>query len=146
MYGKDRIAIVNLDKREVVYLTSPAKLLTSTNHLTPDKRGQYHDTFTIKSGDSVKGHQTWLGYLALIGPRNEMADLLNVTGADSEVRNSTKFGSWYGDRIITYSINGNSYSTNGTNPFKRATNDFITISEEANMMGATLLKHFQILG
>ena len=146
MFGKNKIAIVNLDKREYVTLTSPAKLLSSTNHVGPDKRGQYHDSFIVQSSQALEAHKIYLGYMALMGPRDEMGDLLNLPEAQKNVKNYSRYGSWYGDRIITYEVSGTNYSSSGNNPFKSATNDFNSITNEALVMGVELLTHFKILG
>lgn len=145
MFGKKEIQIVNLDKRETIMLSSPAQLLSSTKHIGPDKRGQYHDSFLLQSNKAIEAHKIYLGYMALIGPRDEMGDLLNVPDAVNNVKNFHTYGSWYGDRIITYGITGSSYSQTGNNPFKTAANDFKNITNTALVMGNNLLVHFQIL-
>jgi len=127
-------------------MSSPAQLLSSTNHVGPDKRGQYHDSFVMQSSQALEAHKIYLGYMALIGPRDEMGDLLNLPEAQKNVNNYSRYGSWYGDRIITYGVSGTSYSTQGNNPFKSVTNDFKSITNETLVMGIDLLKHFKILG
>lgn len=145
MFGKNDIRIVNLDKRETITMVSPTQLLSSTKHIGPDKRGQYHDSFLLQSKKAIEAHKIYLGYMALIGPRDEMGDLLNVPDAVKNVKNFHLYGSWYGDRIITYGITGSSYSQTGNNPFKSAANDFNNITNHALTMGYDLLVHFQIL-
>ena len=83
--------------------------------------------------------------MAFISPRDEMGDLLNVPDAVNNVKNFHLYGSWYGDRIITYGITGSSYSQTGNNPFKTAANDFNNITSHAMNMGQDLFVHFQIL-
>ena len=83
--------------------------------------------------------------MAFIGPRDEMGDLLNVPDAEKNVKNFHLYGSWYGDRIITYGITGSSYSQQGNNPFTTAANEFNNITNQALSMGYDLLVHFQIL-
>ena len=146
MFGKNKLTIVNLDKREIITMYSFSKILSSTNHIGPEKRGQYHDTFVINKKDALTAHATWMGYTALIGPRDEMGDLLNVPDAENNVRNYSLYGSWYGDRIITYGVTGNNYSSSGNNPFATSTNDFNNITNDAASMGLDLLKHFKIMG
>ena len=146
MFGKNKIAIVNLDKREFIQMASPTKLLSSTNHVGPDMRGPYHDTFIMQAAQALEAHKIYLGHMALIGPRDEMGELLNLPDAHKNVRNYSLYGSWYGDRIITYGVSGTNYSSQGTNPFKSSTNDFKNITNETLVMGTELLRHFKILG
>ena len=129
----------------MITLNSPTQLLSSTKHIGPDKRGQYHDSFLLQSPKAIEAHKIYLGYMALIGPRDEMGDLLNVPDAVNNVKNFHLYGSWYGDRIITYGITGSSYSQTGNNPFKTASNDFNNITQKVLVMGDSLLVHFQIL-
>ena len=146
MFGKNKLAMVNLDKREVIHLCSPSKMLSSTNHIGPEQRGQFHDTFIVNKKEALTAHYTWMGYGALLGPRDEMGDVLNVPSAVKNVRNYSLYGSWYGDRIISYGVTGNHYSMNGNNPFKTATNDFVNITNQVTAMGSDLMTHFKILG
>jgi hypothetical protein len=146
MFGKNRLAMVNLDKRETVHLYSLSKMLSTTNHIGPDKRGQFHDSFLVNKTEALTAHYTWMGYSALLAPRDEMGDMLSVPDAEKNVRNYSLYGSWYGDRIISYEVSGNNYSSNGNNPFKSATNDFANITNQVSGMGSDLLTHFKILG
>lgn len=146
MFGKNKLAMVNLDKRETVHLYSLSKMLSSTNHIGPDKRGQFHDSFLVNKKEALTAHFTWMGYSALLAPRDEMGDMLSVPDAEKSVRNYSLYGSWYGDRIISYEVTGNNYSSNGTNPFKSATNDFVNITNQVSAIGNDLLTHFKILG
>ena len=144
MYGNQRIAVVNLDKREFITMDSPAKLLASTNHIPQNERGASHDTFVLNSKNAIKAYKMYMGYLALIGPRDEMTDLLSNTDS-AAVPNRNRYGSWYGDRVITYSVTSvNAWSTSGTNPFKTATNNFIEITEHVRKIGTTLFDHYNL--
>lgn len=144
MYGNQRIAVVNLDKREFVTIDSPAKLLASTNHIPQNERGASHDTFVVGSKTAISAYKTYMGYLALIGPKDEMTDLLSNTDPEA-VPNRNRYGSWYGDRVITYSVtSSNPWSTSGTNPFKTATNDFTEITEQVRKIGDTLFNHYNL--
>ena len=79
MYGNQQITLVNLDKRETVTLTSPAILLSSAGHVPANERGTYHDSMMKNSNESLNSHKTYMGFMALIGPRDEMTDLLSNT-------------------------------------------------------------------
>ena len=146
MYGNQQIALVNLDKRETVTLTSPAILLSSAGHVPANERGTYHDSMMKNSKESLSSHKTYMGFMALIGPRDEMTDLLSNTDPKA-VPNRALYGSWYGDRIITYGVTGTtSWNARGNNPFKTNTNPFNDITGAVTGMGVTLLAHYKLTG
>ena len=146
MYGNQQITLVNLDKRETVTLTSPAILLSSAGHVPANERGTYHDSMMQQSKSSLNAHKTYMGFMALIGPRDEMTDLLSNTDPKA-VPNRELYGSWYGDRIITYGVTGNNHwNRSGNNPFKTNSNTFEDITMSVQMMGTTLLAHYKLTG
>ena len=87
-----------------------------------------------------------MGFMALIGPRDEMTDLLSNTDPKA-VPHRALYGSWYGDRIITYGVTGTtSWNARGNNPFKTNTNPFNDITGAVTGMGVTLLAHYKLTG
>ena len=87
-----------------------------------------------------------MGFMALVGPRNEMEDLLSNTDPKA-VPNRELYGSWYGDRIITYGVSGTTtWNRSGNNPFKTNANTFDDITNRVQLMGATLLSHYKLTG
>ncbi len=144
MYGQERIIVANLDKREFIAMDSPTKLLASTSHLPADGRGAKHDTYCISEKNAVSQYKTFMGYMAMIGPRDEMTDLIS----DNTIPNRSRYGSWYGDRIITYGGNNTTYygsGTSGNNPFRTATNNFTEITNVALEMGNSLFTHYKLI-
>lgn len=141
---ENSIVVANLDKKQYVVLVGTPIVLASSNHLPVDKRGKKHDTKARVSTEMVKEHQTMTGFFALMNPRSELHELLAV----ENLKHGSRYGSWYGDRLITYGVTQQRYSSNyaGSNPLNSNTNKFTEINKQTLLeMGIDILTHLQIM-
>ena len=142
---ENRIVVVNLDKRQHCALMGTPIMLASSNHLPVNERGPKHD---IKASNAAKmkvAYEEHCGYFALISPRSELSEILTTT----DVNYDGIFGSWYGDRLITYAQGRTHYGSTASvagNPFNTGTDTFEQVSSEVlRSIGRTILLHLEIM-